>query len=61
MVKSHVSAVVLAAIADTTDRFEKMLMVFGEMRGEMGLAIKGDAESKQRLEASKSKVQFVPP
>lgn len=35
-------------------------MVFGEMKGEMGLAIKGDAEAKQRLEASETKVQILP-
>ena len=59
--KSHVNVViVIPGIADTKDKFEKMLMVFGEMKGEMGLAIKGDGEAKQRLEASKTKVEIVP-
>ena len=44
---------VFLAIAETTNKFEKLIMVLGEMRGEMGLAVKGDLQAKQRLEASK--------
>ena len=29
-------------------------MVLGEMQGEIALVVKGDAEAKQRLEASKN-------
>ncbi|CAB4011907.1 Hypothetical predicted protein [Paramuricea clavata] len=39
------------SIADTTNRFDKLVMVLSEMRGEMALSAKGDPQAKQRLEA----------
>jgi hypothetical protein len=44
---------VFLAIADTANRFDKLVMVLSEMRGEMALSVKGDPQAKQRLEASK--------
>ena len=45
--------VIFLAIADSTNKFEKLMMVIGEMRGEASLAFKGDMQAKQRFEASK--------
>lgn len=42
------------AIAQTTNRFEKLVMVLGEMNGDMSLAIRGDKHAKDRFEASKN-------
>ncbi|XP_028392060.1 uncharacterized protein LOC114516708 [Dendronephthya gigantea] len=39
------------SIAETSNSFQKLKMVVGEMQGEISLVVKGDAEAKQRLEA----------
>jgi hypothetical protein len=50
--------VVFVAIANATNTFEKLMMVVGEMKGEKGLAVKGDMQAKQRFEASKKCCQL---
>lgn len=38
------------SIASCTNRFTKLLLVMNEIKGEMALAVRGNAEAKQRLE-----------